>query len=270
VIANEAMASPYLVFNLQSPNNHGALGEVRVRRAIQYAIDKVALADLYGSDAVSRPLHQIIPPGGFGHRPFRPYAAGDRGDVDTARKLLADAGHADGVVLTFPYRTTSSYPAVAELISANLEACGIGVRLVRDDDGSLYGPMLHSPAEARAGRWDIATPGWVPDWYGNNGRTSIVPLFDGRLLAANTPNYGLYDDADTNQLIDRALQALTDTEAAEYWHRADRKVMADAPIVPLLAQRYPVYRADRVRNARYLPAIQAFEYSQVWLDREDR
>ena len=35
--------NPYLVFNLQSPNNSGALQNVKVRQALEYAIDKVAL-----------------------------------------------------------------------------------------------------------------------------------------------------------------------------------------------------------------------------------
>jgi peptide/nickel transport system substrate-binding protein len=266
-VAPEAMASPYLVFNLASPRNAGALGRPDVRRALQYAIDKRALADLYGGSVISTPLDQLIPPGAFGHHPAAPYATeGHRGDPGKARELLAEAGYADGLSLIFPYRTTSSYPRVAELVAANLEACGVRVELVRDEDGSLYGRMLHSPEDARRGAWDIATPGWVPDWYGNNGRTSIVPLFDGRGIGANSPNYGLYDEPDANRLIDAALQAVTDEQAAAHWHEADQKIMADAPVIPLLAQRYPLYRSERVRNALYLPALQSFDYSQIWLD----
>ncbi|HLX88490.1 MAG TPA: ABC transporter substrate-binding protein, partial [Acidimicrobiales bacterium] len=34
--------NPYLVFNVQSPNNGGALGNKKVRQALEYAIDKIA------------------------------------------------------------------------------------------------------------------------------------------------------------------------------------------------------------------------------------
>ena len=44
--------NPYLVFNVQSPNNSGALGNVKVRQALEYAIDKVAIGqDLRWRDA---------------------------------------------------------------------------------------------------------------------------------------------------------------------------------------------------------------------------
>jgi peptide/nickel transport system substrate-binding protein len=265
-IAEEAMASPYLVFNVSSPNNSGALANAMVRQAISYAIDKTALADVYGGQVISEPLEQIIPPRAFGHQPFARYATtGRRGDPELSRNLLAEAGWADGLTLRFPFRTTSSYPAVAELIASDLRRCGITVLPMRDADGSLYRDVLHNPNEGKAGQWDIATPGWVPDWYGNNGRTSIVPLFDGRARAANSPNFGGYDSPAVNEAIDAALHANTDEEAASCWHRADQLIMEDAPVVPLLVQKYPLYRSARVRNACYLPAIQSFEYSQIWL-----
>ena len=41
-----ANTNPYLVFNVQSPNNNGALGNVKVRQALEYAIDKVAMGKI--------------------------------------------------------------------------------------------------------------------------------------------------------------------------------------------------------------------------------
>jgi len=262
LVADEAMTSPYLVFNMSSR----ALSDVRVRRAVAYAIDKAALAEVYGGPIIASPLDQVIPPGTFGYRRFAPYATPDhRGDPATARRLLTEAGHADGLVLRFPYRETSSYPRVAEFIAADLGRCGIQAELIGDATGSWYGRILHDPDAARAGEWDIATPGWVCDWYGNNGRTSIAPLFSGRSVGANSPNYGLYSNPHVDDLIERALNAASDDEAATWWHEADRIIMADAAIVPLLVQKYPIFSSERVRGNCYLPAIQAFEYNQAWL-----
>jgi len=267
LIADESMSSPYLSLNFRSPNNGGALLDVRVRQAIALAIDKAAIARVYGGATVCAPLHQVIPPGGFGYRKHEPYATdGDHGDPAASRKLLADAGHPDGIRLRFPYRTSSSYPKVARIIADNLASCGILVDLIDDPDLRYYGKILHTPTDGASGAWDIAIPAWVPDWYGNNGRTSIVPLFDGRAAGANSPNYGGYDNPAVNAEIDRALQAVDETDAAEHWHAADRLIMADVAMVPLLTQRYPIYHSSRARNTRYLPVVQVFEYNQIWLD----
>ena len=54
--------NPYLIFNLLSPNNNGALGNVKVRQALEYAIDKVAITKIYGGAAINEPLNQVIGP----------------------------------------------------------------------------------------------------------------------------------------------------------------------------------------------------------------
>src|SRR5262245_14151999 len=60
--------NPYLVFNLQSPSNGGALKKVEVRQAIEYAIDKVALGQVYGGPDLNTPLNHIIPPDNVGYQ----------------------------------------------------------------------------------------------------------------------------------------------------------------------------------------------------------
>lgn len=258
--------NPYLVFNTLSPNNAGALGKVQVRQAIQYAIDKIALIKIYGGPSVSAPLSQVIPPGSVGHQRFNLYpTSGDQGDPARCRQLLAAAGYPNGLTLKFPYRTNSNHPKVAESVQANLKACGIIANLSPDTAGNFYGKTLVTPSEAKAGAWDIAAPGWIPDWYGNNGRTNIVPLFDGRTYGVNSVDYGGYDNPAVNALIDKALQAKTLGEAAADWAGCDRLIMQDAVIVPLMNQKYPIFHSSRVRNALYLPASQAFDLNQVKL-----
>jgi ABC-type transport system substrate-binding protein len=264
-IQDGSMNSPYLVFNLQSPNNGRALAKTEVRQAIEYAIDKTALIKIYGGPDVSRPLGQAIPPMSVGHRRFDPYpSAGDQGDPAKCKQMLAQAG-VTKLTLRFPYRTNSNHPRIAQSVQANLTACGIGVQITPDTGGNFYNKTLVTPADAKEGKWDIAAPGWVPDWYGNNGRTNIVPLFDGRTYGQNSTNYGDYNNPQVNKLIDRALEATSTGEAATYWHQADRLIMADAAIVPFMNQKYAIYHSSRVKNALYVPTSQVYDFNQVWL-----
>ncbi|RSN42388.1 ABC transporter substrate-binding protein [Actinomadura sp. WAC 06369] len=262
-------ASPYLVFNLLSPNNAGALGKRDVRRALQYAIDRSALVKLVGGPAVAEPLHTVIPAGNSGHAAVNHYPTrNDSGDPAKCRALLAQAGHPD-LTLKFPYRTNSLHKLFAEAIAENLASCGVTAELTPDTGGSFYGGTITTPARAREGQWDIAAPGWTPDWYGNNGRSIIQPLFDGRAYGNGSTNYGGYNNPRVNELIDAALTASGPEETAECWRQADVLIMQDAAIVPLLNRDHTIFRSSRVRNARFLPTAAGYDYTHIWLATDD-
>ncbi|GAA2089698.1 ABC transporter substrate-binding protein [Actinomadura alba] len=258
--------TPYLVFNTLSPNNGRALADREVRRAILYAIDKATLIRLYGGSDVGQLLHQVIPPGSIGHQRFDLYPTpGGAGDAAMCKRKLAAAGHPGGLRLIFPYRINSFQPQVAQSIQANLKACGITAQLYPDTTGNLYGRTLVTPEETKAGKWDIATPGWVPDWYGNNGRATVVPLFDGRHYGPNSANYGGYNNDKVNVLIDEALKSTSPAQAARLWTRVDKLIMEDVAVVPLMNKKHPILHSARVRNALYLPTSQSFDFNQVRL-----
>ncbi|MFG2001326.1 ABC transporter substrate-binding protein [Spirillospora sp. NPDC048911] len=265
-IMQGSTSNPYLVFNTLSPANGKALSKPAVRRAIEYAINKTALVQIYGGPDVSGVLNQVIPPGSVGHETYNSYpTSGDNGDPAKCRQLLAAAGYPGGLTLKYPYRTNSNHQKIAQSVQANLKACGITADLTADSNGNFYGKTLVTPADAREGKWDIAAPGWVPDWYGNNGRTNIVPLFDGRTYGPNSTDYGGYDNDAVNALIDRALQAPAEAQAATAWAEADKLIMKDAPVVPFMNQKYPIFHSAKVSNALYLPQFQSYDLGQIKL-----
>ena len=90
--------------------------------------------------------------------------------------------------------------------------------------------------------------GWIPDWFGNNGRTVIQALFQGPNCVVNTVNYGCYDNSTVNSLITSAEGASSTSAAGNYWHQADMQIMSDAAIVPIMNQGFPQYTSARVRG----------------------
>lgn len=259
--------NPYLVFNEQSPNDNGALKNVKVRQAIEYAIDKVAIGQIYGGPDINTPLGQVIPPGNVGYQQFDPYATpGSKGDPTKCKQMLADAGYPGGITVEDVYRNAGDHPAVAQSIQADLKKCGVTDKLIPVNQGDYYGKYLNSPDAARRGVWDITEPGWVPDWYGDNGRAIVEPLFDGRTYGPNSTDYGDYNNPDVNSLIDKALAATDQSTAANDWHQADEQIMKDAAIVPLQTQKTALFRSSRVHNAIFWPFSQAYDITQVWLN----
>jgi peptide/nickel transport system substrate-binding protein len=82
----------------------GAIADVRVRQAVNYAIDKAAYRDaLAGRYAATGQLAStILAPGSLGYQPYDLYPTpGGRGDPVKARALLAEAGYPNGLTLGF-------------------------------------------------------------------------------------------------------------------------------------------------------------------------
>lgn len=259
--------NPYLTFNFRSPNENGAVGKVGVRQAIEYAINKVALAKIYGGARYNTPLHTVIPPQSVGYQDQNLYQTpGDQGDPAKCKSTLAAAGYPNGLTLKAAYRTSGNHPAIFQSYAQDLKACGINVQGIAVPAADFYTQFLQKTNNATSGKWDIAAPGWVPDWFGNNGRSVMVPLFDGRNWADGSSNYGGFNDPQVNSLIDQALTAKAD-QAPAAWTAVDQKVMQDAAIVPFMAQMTPWYHSARVHNAIWTPNAANFDFTQLWLSK---
>ncbi|WP_280407842.1 ABC transporter substrate-binding protein [Nocardia brasiliensis] len=263
--------NPYLVFNTVSPNADGAMGKPQVRQAISYAIDKTVMVRIFDELSVGTvmwPARSAIPPGNYGYEDFDLYATpGDRGDPEKARALLAAAGYPDGLTLTIAHRDVDANPEVAAAVAIDLAKIGITLRVVALGHTDFY-PFLRDPANARAGAWDISTPAWTPDWFGNNGRAFLQPMLQTNEIRG-TGNYGCYSNPEVDRMIDEALSATDPAHAHAAWHAVDLQVMKDAAIVPILvhAPTIPHIKGARVRNAIAMPTIDRwFDLSNLWLD----
>ena len=264
--------NPYLVFNLRSPNENSAVSKPGVRQAIAYAIDKVAIGEILDVlDAPNQPLNSVIPVGSIGHREFNPYPTpGDRGDLAKARELLVEAGYGDGLTLIAAVRKIGIHLKVMESVAASLAEIGITLDYRTFTQAEYYGSALSDPDAGRAGAWDIAEPGFTPDWFGNNGRVIVQPLFQTNDTKGTT-NYGGYSSPVVDSLIERALREPDPEFAAELWHQVDVEVMKDLPVVPILsfAAMTSRYHGSRVRNAVHVPQIEFFDITNLWLDPVD-
>ena len=254
------ITNPYLVFNTLA----GPTKNLKVRQAIEYAIDKVNIAKIYGGTALNPPITTAIPPGNIGYVNYNPYPTpGDNGDPAKCKSMLAAAGFPNGVTLTDAYRNAGNHPAVFQSVQADLKACGITVTGLPQQQGNYYA-WLENPANTKAGKWNISEPGWVPDWFGNNGRALVQPLFTSPCVNPTT-NYGCYTSTATVDLVNKALTATSLSAAAAFWHEADMQVMSDAVIVPFTNQNTPGYHSSRVHNAVWSWLNQLYDPTQLWL-----
>jgi peptide/nickel transport system substrate-binding protein len=257
---------PYMTINLQSPNQGGALKKLEVRQALNYAVNKKAIIQVLGGPVLNQPLGQILTPPILGYEEFDPYATPDSaGDPAKAKELLAKAGYPNGLDLVYLYRNKGKQPAIAATMQAELAKSGIRLKLKQVPPADFYTQHLSKPAAGKSGDWDLAGPGWSPDWAGNAARSFFVPLLDGRYCGEGSTNYNCYNNDEVNKVIDKALASSDPAEVAKLWHQADEMVMADAPWVPVATGKQPLYHGKRVRNWVYYPAANNADLTNVWL-----
>jgi peptide/nickel transport system substrate-binding protein len=259
--------NPYLVFNEVSTNNNSALAKVQVRQALSYGIDRSHLITDAGGAAVSPPLTHILPPGINGSQDvpagYDPYPY----NVSKAKSMLSAAGYPNGLNLTMLYRPSSTVETkMAQTLQSDLSKIGVKIKLLSATPADFYVKYLTVPTVAKRGVWDLALSGWGPDWYGDGALSFFNPLFSGPPSYPPVgSNFGFYNNPSVNSLIAQGAQAPTAAAAAAVWAKADQAVMKDAPIYPITDPQQPNYHATYVHNAVYVPAIQQFDPTNVWM-----
>jgi peptide/nickel transport system substrate-binding protein len=272
-------SNPYVVFNTVSPNNNGALGKVAVRQALSYAIDRTQVLKSLGGETTNPPLTHILPPGIDGAQDvpsgYNPYPY----NTSKAKSMLAAAGFtaSNPLKIKWLYRSDSQGSTkVFNNVSAQLNALGVvQVTGVPTNQSDFYGKYLSVPASAsnpgpaQKGVWDMTNAGWGPDWFGNGALTFFNPLYSspGGFPASGGSNFGYYQSATVNSLINQALSQTTEAQADTYWAKADMQVMSDAAIYPITEPLQLAEHAGYVHNAVFMTVWQNFDPANVWLSK---
>jgi len=261
---------PYVVFNLRSPNNNGAMRKLGVRQAIEYGINKVAVQKVVGGPTVATILNTAIPPGNVGYQNYNLYpTTNNEGSPSRCKSMLARAGYKNGLSVTYLYPNDSINKSVFEALQASLRSCGVNLNGKPESGSTFFVDLGNAPANAKPGVWDMGQPGWFPDWFGNNGRTVIAPLFQTNCVL-NTTNYGCYNSSKLDSLIKQAEAATSVSQTGSLWGKADHNVMGNAVIVPLLSQQLLMYSSANAQQAGtsaivYQPNIGGPDITNVWL-----
>jgi peptide/nickel transport system substrate-binding protein len=243
----------------------GPMKKKLVREAVATAVNKTAIVQILGGPKVNVVSNQIIPPGNVGYVPgFNAFPANTGGgNPAAAKKLLAQAGYPNGLSIKILSSTSDPGPRVAQALQSSLNAGGFKVTLVPVTQSDYYGKYLTQPGTAKRDVWDIALPGYIPDWFGNNGRSVVQPLFTNPGLAST--DWSGYDNPTENALVDKALTARTPAQAQALWAQAQTFVMKDAGYVPVNVQKWPLYHSSRLQGCNFFWYTLSCDVTNVWL-----
>ncbi|MEO7017512.1 MAG: ABC transporter substrate-binding protein [Leifsonia sp.] len=227
----------YLALNTQ----HGALKDLKVRQAIQYAVDKKSFIIASGGAEAATAATTLITPGIPGRVDYNLYPTGPDGDVAKAKKLLQEAGHASDLNLTLLSQNDSSSLAQAQALQQGLERAGIKVTLKPEDTDTYY-----ADSTADTANYDLNLGSWQPDFPSAN--SNIQPLFDSNQIGGGGYNIARYSSPEVDALIAQATAEVDQKKAQALWAQADKRIMQDAPVVPLTYAKQSFLHGSNVNN----------------------
>ena len=239
----------HIVFN----TSRGPFRSVRLRRAVNFALDRRALSRSGFFDGLpSQPTDQYIPPTMAGFRdveiyPFEP-------DLETARRL---AGRKRRTVFLYTLGGPT-FARAARIIRANLLQIGLNVQIANQGD------KLFVQVQNENEPYDMVLAGWVAD---RPDPIDFLDQLDSRIESTSGKlNIARFDDPAYDRRLDAAAR-LGSPERELALARLDADVARTAaPWAAIASERLRDFFAERIGCQRYTPAM-GIDLAELCIDR---
>ena len=222
LLTQPGMNVGYLAMNMEKP----PFDDLRVRRAINHAIDKQALVDNF-YQGLAMAAKNPIPPTLWSYNDRIP---GYVYDPDKARALLAEAGYPDGFdtelwAMPLPRPYMPQPEKIAQAVQADLEQIGVRARIVNWEWGTYLDKVFD-------GQHPMALLGWT----GDNGDPDnfLYVLLDKTAAVKPAQNIAFYKSDELHDILVAARRSTERAERVQLYERAQEIVFRDAPWVPLV------------------------------------
>ncbi len=209
-----------------SPLPKNPLLDLRVREAIDMAIDRKTLAEI-SMEGLGKPVNQLVTPSIFGFNkslPARKY------DIAAAKKLLADAGYPNGFRIRFAF-TSDRLPGdgqVGTSIAQMLAAIGI------DAVAAATPAAVFFPARTR-GEYSMSMSGWGTLTGEAHYTLSSLAHSNDPVAKMGAFNVLGYKNVTMDKLLQDAAVELDDAKRRSFLEQANALVLADRQRLPIVA-----------------------------------
>jgi peptide/nickel transport system substrate-binding protein len=258
----------FFFLNTQEP----PFDDVRVRRAVNFAVDRNAVIEAVGGDLRASPSCQVVPPTLFGYRPYCPYTAHPdptgtwkAPDLQEGRRLVRAAG-AEGArvrVLTRP-----DHPELGPIMVQAMNAIGLRASVQAfPAHGEATQQLYYEYGGDSRNHVAVGFFGWGVDFpEPSNMFTPLLRCSAAAQRSKQNTNAAFFCDHALDAQMDRAaaLQSTDPAAAAREWATLDRKVTDLAPWVFLYNDRLLDLVSERVGNYQPHPEF-GMLLSQVWV-----
>ena len=208
----------FMIDSSESENN--PFLDVRVRRAINLAINRKLLSKALLNNLGTPALGGFIPEGFAAHRETDPHYIYKPGD---AARLIVAAGYGLDNQLQIELNTTANYAGLAQFIQHELNQVGIDLKVNILDAGNLNENVAQSNLL-------FFKKSWLADYPDEE---NFMALFYSKNFSPDGPNYTHFSNEKADALYREALSETSRGARIAKYREMDRIIAELAPVVPL-------------------------------------
>ena len=221
---------------------------LKLRQAVQYAINREAMAKVLGQ-GIGAPMYHFLAPGYLGYDPNLPHYTFDAAQ---AKQLLAEAGYPNGLEIQLSTINRSVDQQQAQILKQMLEQVGIRANL--------------EVMERIAFNNKMATLDFQMATYFTTMRPDPDSILAGRFQTGEGKNYAGMSDPVMDQLLERGRSSYDDNERAAAYAEVQKRIYETAWYGTMWLRKYYDARSKKIKNMQ--PTQEPdMDFREAWVDR---
>lgn len=246
---NTLTAFWYLAMN----TNLAPFDNLQARQAVNWAVDRNSVVQLYGGKNLASPACTVLPPGFPGHADFCDYTKGGGStwqapDLEKAKQLVQQSGTAGtkvGVVVS----DDEVNKAIGEYVQSVLNQIGYQATLK-----PISGNIQFTYIQNTNNKVQISLSSWYQDYPAASDFLNVLLSCASFRPGSDTSiNISGFCDKKIDAQMQQALatEQTSMDQANQLWGQVDQAVMKQAPVAPLITPKLIDFVSSRVGNYQF-------------------
>lgn len=227
------------------------LNDIRVRKAINYAIDKQAILDvvLNGNGKLAT---SPLAAGVFG---FTDKTKNYEYDVEKAKTLMKEAGYENGFTTTILTYNDGINKQIAEIVQAYLKEIGIELKIEIVEISAYWDITEKGSHYLFLGSWGVVT---------GDADYGLYALYHSS-AKGGAGNRDFYENKKVDELLDRAKTETNQDVRKKLYEEIQMTIVEDAPDVMLYNRNLTVGARKNIQGFKIHP-VTLYNFATVYID----
>ena len=239
--------------------NKKPFNDVRVRQALNYAVDREAIVkNIYQGRALVS--SNIVAPLTTGYFATKGYSY----DPERAKKLLAEAGFPNGFKAKL-WSPQGRYPKdfeMAQAIQQQLKKVGIDCTLDTMEWAAYLAATRKPPEENES---ELFLLGWAPS--SAEARWILYPLFTTEQWVPKGNNRSFYSNKEFDELVNKFTRATSKADMDRYLKEAQELLVKEAPSIFILVTKETIGYSSKLKGVINSPLELTYFDHKTYLEK---